>query len=92
MTASANNHRPAILLIAAGLVGALLVVTPDDTHTIQDRDNHQAVASRTLPTNGPQTNGHRTQGHQVERPCFIEPFNWDESIDGALPRCHTTVP
>ncbi len=94
MTTSWNNHRPTTLvaIAAAGLVCALLPVTPGNAQTIPKPEDHRAVSGRTVPTDGHQTNGHHTYGQPVERPCFIEPFNWNDAIDGTLPRCYTNVP
>ncbi len=92
MTTSTIHHRPAVLVaIAAAFAGALVAVTPDSAHSIPQPDHHHAVDGRTAPDRDHRTNGHRTHGHPVERPCFIQPFDWDDSLDGPLPRCHTSV-
>lgn len=84
MNTPSLTHRPPIFVIATaytGLAGALLSVTLDSAQAIPEHLDGPAVVDSTV----------ETTDRVVERPCFITPARWNESLDGHLPRCRTYV-
>lgn len=83
MNTSSINHRPATVVVVAGLASALLAVGVASAHAIPDPDDPPpAIVDRTVHNNGT----------YVERACFMQPLTWNEALDGPLPRCYTYVP
>lgn len=80
MTTSTFIHRPATFVAVAttGLAGVLLAVTLSSAQASPVRGDAPPAPVR-------------TNGHYVERACFITPVDWDEGLDGRLPRCYTYV-